>query len=104
MKKCWDPEPSKRPTAKILEDIISEWLQSSSIMEEFIKTLEKKQANTSVIQSHPQAYYKSRLFEKVIETLDQGEKIVFSSKSDCIILNKSECLECEIKTIPITKK
>src|SRR5687767_1139545 len=26
MKMCWDPEPSNRPTAKDLEDIISKWL------------------------------------------------------------------------------
>src|SRR5438876_11868195 len=26
MEKCWDPEPFKRPTIKILENTISEWL------------------------------------------------------------------------------
>src|SRR5436305_9658755 len=26
MKQCWDPEPSKRPTVKILENTIFEWL------------------------------------------------------------------------------
>jgi len=27
MKKCWDPEPFRRPTIKILENTISEWLR-----------------------------------------------------------------------------
>jgi hypothetical protein len=26
MKKCWDSDPSKRPTIKIIEDTISNWL------------------------------------------------------------------------------
>jgi serine/threonine protein kinase len=113
MKQCWDPEPFKRPTIKTLENTISEWLscfdkydmnggffrvvhdeynidnsQISSIMREFAKDLVQRQANTSTMQSHPQAYYKSRLLEKVNETSDK--EVIFSSKS--------ECLDCEIKS------
>ncbi|PKK62058.1 hypothetical protein RhiirC2_760026 [Rhizophagus irregularis] len=41
------------------------------------KTLVQEQANTSIIQSHPQAYYTSRKFTEVQE--------------------KSECFECIIE-------
>jgi serine/threonine protein kinase len=103
MEKCWDSEPSNRPTIIILENILSEWIrcineyykvnsdenyifQVSKIdnqlkddMLEFVKAnkaLVQKQVNTSIIQSHSQAYYKSR---KVTE-----------------ILNESKCLDCMI--------
>jgi hypothetical protein len=126
MKECWNPEPAKRPTLKILENIITEWLdcfnryviikgaeyikvanyvtnisnsQLLDIMREFSKDSMHsipKQANTFIVQSHPQAYYKSRLLEKVDETSDQNDKeVVFSLNFDCMNL-KSECLDCEI--------
>ena len=103
MKKCWDSDPSNRPTIKELEDILSEWNwctneyyringdgnykyevpginnQLKNDMFEFVeadKALMQEQANTSIIQSHLQAYYTSR---KLTEILVQ---------------EKSECLEC----------
>jgi serine/threonine protein kinase len=78
MKKCWDPNPSNRPTIIMLENIISEWIrcineyyeinrdgnysfdilnidnQLGNDLLEFVKAdkfLEQKQANT-IIQSH----------------------------------------------------
>ena len=116
MKQCWDPEPFKRPTIETLENTISEWLscfdkydmngelflvvhdeynidnsQILSIMREFAKDLVQRLANTSTMQSHPQAYYKSRLLAKLNETSDQDDKeVIFSSNS--------ECLDCEIKS------
>src|SRR5205814_771473 len=89
MEACWDSEPTKRPTLKIIENTISEWLsclngykiiggveyitvnvgsnsQSQSIIREFTKAL---QTNASVIQFHSQAFYKSRSLEKIVETL-----------------------------------
>src|SRR6266542_2045271 len=38
MKKCWDSDPSKRPTIKILEDTVSKWLKS---IKEYYEILEK---------------------------------------------------------------
>jgi serine/threonine protein kinase len=99
MKKCWDSDPSNRPTIIILENIISDWIrcineyyrvnrdgnyafkvsdinnQLEDDMLEFVdanKAIEQKQANdTSIIkQSHSQAYYKSR---KVTEILDESK-------------------------------
>jgi serine/threonine protein kinase len=105
MKKCWDSDPSNRPAITMLENIISQWIecinayyelnrnenytyvpdidyQLKSDMLEFVeanKALIQEQANTSIVQSHPQAYYTSR---KLTEILAQG---------------KSECFECAIE-------
>src|SRR5436190_1549139 len=108
MKKCWDPEPTERPTLKILENTISEWHEfiyqnnvneaSALIINDFVSypnssqlldafkefTKVQKQADVSIIKSHPQAYHKSRLLDftkKVNEILDQEEK---------------DCLDCAI--------
>jgi serine/threonine protein kinase len=106
MKKCWDSDPSNRPTIIMLENFISEWIrcvneyyrinedgnpvfQVSNIdnqlkddMLEFVnanKAIEQKQANDTFIkQSHSQAYYKSR---KVTEILDESKCL------DCMIEN-----------------
>uniref|UniRef100_U9UNJ0 Serine-threonine/tyrosine-protein kinase catalytic domain-containing protein n=1 Tax=Rhizophagus irregularis (strain DAOM 181602 / DAOM 197198 / MUCL 43194) TaxID=747089 RepID=U9UNJ0_RHIID len=96
MKKCWDSNPSNRPTITMLENIVSEWSrcineyehykrnrdgnyvynisnidnQLKNDMLEFVeanKALVQEQANTSIIQSHPQAYYTSRNVTKEIE-------------------------------------
>ncbi|RGB41656.1 kinase-like domain-containing protein [Rhizophagus diaphanus] len=104
IKKCWDPNPSNRPTIIILENIISEWIRcinkyyrinrdenfkySVNIdnklnydMLEFVKankTLVQEQANTFITQYHSQAYYTSR---KLTEMLVQEESQGF----DCVI-------------------
>jgi serine/threonine protein kinase len=104
MKKCWDSDPSNRPTIIMLENIISQWIEcinkyyninkdedyiygvqnkfKNDILE-FVEAnkanLVQEQANTSILQSHSQAYYTSR---KLTEILVQ---------------EKSECLECAIE-------
>ncbi|GBB87085.1 hypothetical protein RclHR1_13550003 [Rhizophagus clarus] len=118
MKRCWDSNPSNRPTIVMLENIISEWSryideyynylkldenlkldekyspqlpadidnQLKYDIFEFIKANEalvQKQVYTSVIQSHPQAYYKSRKFSEI---LDKSECFICTEISD----NKSE--------------
>src|SRR5581483_4085664 len=85
MEKCWDSDPSNRPTIEMLENIISEWIRSineyyeinrdgdykfevtnidsqlKDDMLEFVeanKILGQEQANTSIIQSHsPEIVY-----------------------------------------------
>ncbi|CAB4430200.1 unnamed protein product [Rhizophagus irregularis] len=108
IKKCWDLNPSNRPTIKMLENIISEWIrcinryyevnrdenyeyeipdidnQLRNDMLGFVeanKSLMRKQANTSIIQSHshPQAYYTSR---KVTEILIQEDSQGYDCKID----------------------
>ncbi|CAB4411396.1 unnamed protein product [Rhizophagus irregularis] len=101
MKKCWDSDPSKRPNIVIIENTISEWLRSineyyirngedkqrydvtnidnqlKNDMYEFIKAnrvLTQEQANISVLQTHPQAHYTSRLLTEILsECLDDYE-------------------------------
>ncbi|GBC19526.2 kinase-like domain-containing protein [Rhizophagus irregularis DAOM 181602=DAOM 197198] len=100
MKKCWDLNPSNRPTIIMLENIISEWIrcinkyyevnrdenykyrllniddQLTNDMLEFVeanKSLVQKQVNTSIIQSHPQAHFTSRkLTEILVQVESQG--------------------------------
>ncbi|RGB27613.1 kinase-like domain-containing protein [Rhizophagus diaphanus] len=107
MENCWNPNPSNRPTIIMLENIISEWAQCinkyyemnrdgkykhvvpdvynqlKNDMFEFVKANEanlvQEQVNTSIIQSHPQAYYTSR---KLNEILIQEESQNFD---DCKI-------------------
>ncbi|EXX76760.1 Skt5p [Rhizophagus irregularis DAOM 197198w] len=118
MKRCWDSNPSNRPTIIMLENIISEWIrcinkhynlnrdensnfevldidsQLEDDMLEFInanEALVQKQAHTSIIQSHPQACYKSRKLSEIIDS-DRSEYLICTDISD----NKSEYLELMI--------
>ncbi|RGB43213.1 kinase-like domain-containing protein [Rhizophagus diaphanus] len=72
MKKCWDPNPSNRPNATELVDILEGWIkvlynnyESSDIQEEFNAAEEYRINSTSAPNSpsmfHPQAIYTSRL-------------------------------------------
>ncbi|GBB92463.1 hypothetical protein RclHR1_20090004 [Rhizophagus clarus] len=107
MKKCWDSNPSNRPTITELEHEISEWIGCISKfyeinrdgnekyqvpdvnnklyddMLEFVKannTLAQEQTNIStIVQLHSQAYYTSRNITKIL------------------VKENSECLECIIK-------
>ncbi|RIA86973.1 kinase-like domain-containing protein [Glomus cerebriforme] len=108
MEKCWDSDPSKRPTIIILENILSQWISCvnryyelnglndglrgpiSHINDidnklrndtnEFIKAkaLAQEQPNTFIIQFHPQACYTSRLLTEIFDE------------------SLDECLECAI--------
>ncbi|CAB4384037.1 unnamed protein product [Rhizophagus irregularis] len=122
MKKCWDSDPSNRPTIGTLEYIVSEWIRCinkfykinrngdynllvSNVdnrlkddMLEFVeanKTLVQEQANTSIIQSHPQAYYTSRKFTEILA--QEKSEIVVQEKSGILVQEKSECFECIIE-------
>ncbi len=105
MKKCWDSNPSNRPTIIMLENIISEWIryinkhyeinrdggpryrvpnidnQLNSDIIEFVeanKALVQEQINNYTIQSHLQAYYTSR------------------NLTNILVQENSECLDCII--------
>ncbi|GBB92093.1 hypothetical protein RclHR1_19610001, partial [Rhizophagus clarus] len=90
MKKCWNGNPFKRPSAKEVKNIIESWIfrpdndeisekLKSNIME-FINA--PIVHNNLTIEPHPQAYYTSRLLD-------------FTSKKLNGIL-ESECLDCLI--------
>ncbi|CAB5347617.1 unnamed protein product [Rhizophagus irregularis] len=122
MKKCWDSNPSNRPTIRMLENIVSEWIrcineyyeinndgnynflvpniynQLKDDMLEFVeanKALVQEQANTSIMQSHPQAYYTSCKFTKILA--QEKSEIVVQEKSEILVQEKSECFECIIE-------
>jgi hypothetical protein len=122
MKKCWDSNPSNRPTIRMLENIVSEWVrcineyykinrdgiysflvpnidnQLKDDMLEFVKankTLVQEQANTSIVQSHPQAYYTSRKFTEILA--QEKSEIIVQEKSEILAQEKSECFGCIIE-------
>ncbi|CAB4473961.1 unnamed protein product [Rhizophagus irregularis] len=103
----------------MLENIVSEWIrciseyysinrdgdykfmvpnvdnQLKDDMLEFAKadkTLVQEQANTSIMQSHPQAYYTSRKF-----TAREKSEIIVQEKSEILVQENSECFECIIE-------
>ncbi|GBB92185.1 hypothetical protein RclHR1_01980010 [Rhizophagus clarus] len=88
MKKCWNGDPLKRPSAKEVKNIIKNWIfrpYNDEISEELKSNImEFINApivhNNLTIKPHPQAYYTSRLLD-------------FTSKKLNEIL-ESECLEC----------
>ena len=94
MKKCWDEDPLKRPSALEVLKIIGGWIYPPSGMkiEKISEELKNNIMefinapighNKPIIQSHPQAYYTSRL-------------LPFTSSKLNEILVKSECLDCNI--------
>ncbi|GBB92849.1 hypothetical protein RclHR1_20660002 [Rhizophagus clarus] len=84
MKKCWNEDPTKRPTAKEVSDTIADWIfqpNNNEIREELksniMEFINTPIGNSNLItESHPQACYKSRLLDftskKVNEVLESG--------------------------------
>ncbi|POG57790.1 hypothetical protein GLOIN_2v1791279 [Rhizophagus irregularis DAOM 181602=DAOM 197198] len=112
MKKCWDSNPSNRPTIIMLENIISEWIrcineyyrlntdencyynvsdidnQLKNDMFEFVKA-NKAVVQERVVQSHSQACYISRNITKEIEKSN--------NISESFVQEYSELLECIVE-------
>ncbi|GBC10042.1 hypothetical protein RclHR1_00930020 [Rhizophagus clarus] len=95
MKKCWNEDPLKRPSAVEVKNIIENWIFRSykdKINEELKNNImEFINApivhNNPTIEQHPQAYYTSRL-------------LGFTSKKLNEIL-ESECLDCLVSDIKL---
>ncbi|PKC06858.1 hypothetical protein RhiirA5_377505 [Rhizophagus irregularis] len=102
MKKCWNEDPLKRPTASEVKYIIGNWIfqpigngineELENNKMEFINA--KIWHNNLTTESHPQACYTSRLLnftsEKLNKILECGDSQSDSSTedlSDCIIKN-----------------
>jgi chromosome segregation ATPase len=89
MKKCWDEDPSKRPTALEILNIIRKWIFNSKI-KDFDKELKSDimefinapiEHSKFITQSHPQTYYKSRLLnftsKELNEILEEFQEMKF---------------------------
>ncbi|GBC02846.1 hypothetical protein RclHR1_04850014 [Rhizophagus clarus] len=97
MKKCWDEDPLKRPSASEVENIIKNWIYrpSSNEINDELKSNIMEFINAPIVNNdltaelHPQACYISRLHdftnEELNEILDES-----SEKLDEIV--ESECL------------
>ncbi|GES84919.1 kinase-like domain-containing protein [Rhizophagus clarus] len=92
MKKCWNEDPSKRPSTSEVKKIIRDWIYcpvyyeikeelKSDIMEFINAPIEHKNLT---FESHPQAYYTSRILDFTSERLN---KILESECFDCIVDN-----------------
>ena len=64
MKKCWDSDPSKRPTIQIIEDNISEWHE---YIKKYYEIIEKSSYSVKV--------YKKNISDRVIDgfTIDKNQ-------------------------------
>ena len=111
MKRCWNEDPLKRPSAKEVKDIIIHWIYCPEISEELTSNImEFINApignNNFITESHPQACYTSRLLDftsrKVNEILE-SECLNYivedksSEKLDEIV--ESECLDYIVDNI-----
>ncbi|GBB96465.1 hypothetical protein RclHR1_02760018 [Rhizophagus clarus] len=116
MKKCWSEDPLKRPSAKEVSNIIADWIfhsngETSEVSEsnimEFINAPIGN--NKLITESHPQAYYASRLLDF---TSIKVNEILESKYLDCILddkssrklneIEESECLDCVINNIKLS--
>ncbi|GBB95487.1 hypothetical protein RclHR1_25480002, partial [Rhizophagus clarus] len=78
MKRCWDKDPLKRPSSEEIENIIKNWIIRSEKISEELKSniMEFINAppignNKLITESHPQAYYTSRLLDFTSEKLNE---------------------------------
>ena len=76
MKKCWDSDPSNRPSISEIEELMREFynLYDDKIKEQFEKAEEYRSANPLFIENnqqttHPQAIYTSRLLNSFTRDL-----------------------------------
>ncbi|GBB96434.1 hypothetical protein RclHR1_27530002 [Rhizophagus clarus] len=93
MKKCWNEDPLKRPSASEVYGIIEKWIfrpcSDKNSIENIMEFINAPIRNNKLItESHPQACYTSRLLDftgiKVNEILE------------------SECLDCVVNNINLS--
>ncbi|CAB4479712.1 unnamed protein product [Rhizophagus irregularis] len=105
MKRCWNEDPLKRPSSKEVLEIIGKWISRPNEVNDELKSNIMEfinapigQYNNLVTQSHPKAYYTSRLLDftskKLNEILESRDlQAYYSSQSTSEKVN--EILESE---------
>jgi hypothetical protein len=87
MEKCWDGNPSNRPSAAKIYEIFTEWENDSKILLELTESnkILKNTENTHV-QTYPEAVYKSS-FISYIESDYQGNICFLCRTTNFIFIN-----------------
>src|SRR5439155_10339761 len=71
MKKCWDPNPENRPTAKEIHECLSrcdfEEVKLAELKRQEIIKSEKYLINEKNHKNHPESFYTSRSLSKLIQ-------------------------------------
>src|SRR3954451_7254316 len=119
MKKCWDEDPLKRPTALEVLNIIIKWIKPGYNIEDISEDLKNsimefmEADNNSTVfktinnndkpisKSHSQAYHTSRLLDftkNLNEILDQEEKERLLPQSECL-----DCIVTDLKSLGMYK-
>ena len=118
MKRCWDEDPLKRPSASEVLKIIEKWVNPGEEIEKINENLKNDimefiEAKNNLIiseiindkpifKSHPQAYYTSRLLDftkNLNEILEQEEKEKLFLQSECL-----DCIVTDLKSLSMYKK
>ncbi|CAB4443942.1 unnamed protein product [Rhizophagus irregularis] len=99
MKKCWNEDPSERPSSKEIVNIIEKWIYCpyNEIINEELKSNIMEfinapigQHNDLAIESHSKAYYKSRLLDFTSNKLNE---ILESENLDNYIIKDLKLLD-----------
>ncbi|GES91743.1 kinase-like domain-containing protein [Rhizophagus clarus] len=108
MKRCWDNDPEKRPTANELRVIFTEWKEKYPIEEDEEKRIPIPENEQEIIY-HPKSCYTSRKFDysarlnEILLRDELSDKIVITdNKNDnnvAISKNLDELDDCIIKSI-----
>src|SRR4051812_20690326 len=120
MKKCWDEDPLKRPTALEGLNIIKKWIEPGENIEDISEDLKNsimefmEADNNSTVfktinnndkpisKSHSQAYHTSHLLnftKNLNEILDQEEKERLLPQSECL-----DCIVTDLKSLGMYEK
>ncbi len=70
MKKCWDPDPSKRPSIKKICEIVDNWCQKNKQFnqaeEKRLELIKLKKLGPEFTEKHQEAVYTSRALSSLI--------------------------------------